>query len=103
GLLPAFDPYLLGWKDRMFAIDPAHARRVHQGGGILRASAVANGRAIATWTAPRGVVELDPFAPLAPAVAAALRREAASVDTFCRGSGPVQVARTRIRGRALLT
>jgi len=81
-LLPAFDPYLLGWKDRTFAIDPAHARRVHPGGGILRASAVANGRAIATWTAPRGVVELDPFAPLAPAVAAALRREAASVAAF---------------------
>jgi len=81
-LLPAFDPYLLGWRDRTFAVDPAHARRVHPGGGILRATAVANGRAVATWTAPGGVVALAPFAPLPPTVAAALDREAASVAAF---------------------
>ncbi len=81
-LLPGFDPYLLGWRDRGFAVDPAHARRVHPGGGILRATAVANGRAVATWTAPGGAVALAPFAPLTPTVAAALRREAASVAAF---------------------
>jgi hypothetical protein len=81
-LLPAFDPYLLGWKDRTFAVDPEHARRVHPGGGMLRATALADGRVVGTWTAPRGRVEIDAFAPLPPAVAAALRREAERVAQF---------------------
>ena len=34
---PAFDPYLLGWKDRAFAVPARHAKRVHPGGGMLRA------------------------------------------------------------------
>ena len=95
-LLPAFDPYLLGWRDRAHAVAPEHARRVHPGGGMLRATAIADGRAVATWTAPGGDVRLDPFAPLDPAVAAAL----GSGSPRCRG---VQRAVTRIRGRALLT
>ena len=45
-LLGAFDPYLLGWRDRAFAVAPEHARRVHPGGGIVRATAVANGRVV---------------------------------------------------------
>ena len=42
-LLPAFDPYLLGWKDRAFAVPAAHAKRVHPGGGMLRATATVDG------------------------------------------------------------
>jgi hypothetical protein len=52
-LLGAFDPYLLGWKDRSFAVPARHARRVHPGGGILRAVAVLDGRAVGTWGARR--------------------------------------------------
>jgi hypothetical protein len=52
-LLGAFDPYLLGWKDRSFAVPARHARRVHPGGGILRAVALLEGRAAGTWSARR--------------------------------------------------
>ena len=52
-LLPAFDPFLLGWRDRGFAVAAAHAARVHPGGGILRAVATAGGRVVGTWTARR--------------------------------------------------
>jgi winged helix DNA-binding protein len=83
-LLPAFDPYLLGWRDRSFAVDPEHARRVHPGGGMIRATAIAAGRAVATWSMPGGRVALDPFAPLPPRVEAALRREASAVERFAR-------------------
>jgi hypothetical protein len=83
-LLPAFDPYLLGWRDRSFAVDPAHARRVHPGGGIVRATAIADGQAVATWTAARGSVALDPFAPLPRTLTAALHREAEDVARFLR-------------------
>jgi hypothetical protein len=85
-LLPPFDPYLLGWRDRSFAVADEHARRVHPGGGMLRAAATADGAAVATWSARRRAgrlaVELDPFAPLTPAVERALRAEAADVARF---------------------
>jgi hypothetical protein len=60
-LLPAFDPYLLGWKDRSFAVPAEHARRVHPGGGIVRATAVDDGVAVGTWTLRSGAVGLDAF------------------------------------------
>jgi len=81
-LLAPFDPYLLGWRDRGFAVDPAHARRVHPGGGVLRATAIANGRAVGTWRRRGAEVTIDAFAPLAPTVDAALRREAGRVVAF---------------------
>ncbi|HEY3191012.1 MAG TPA: crosslink repair DNA glycosylase YcaQ family protein, partial [Solirubrobacteraceae bacterium] len=49
-LLPAFDPYLLGWKDRSFAVPAEHARRVHPGGGILRAVATIDGLVLGLWS-----------------------------------------------------
>jgi hypothetical protein len=81
-LLGAFDPYLLGWRDRGFAVAAEHARRVHPGGGILRAVAVDDGRVIGTWRRGRGGVRLEPFATLDPAVAAALESEAADIARF---------------------
>ena len=81
-LLPAFDPYLLGWRDRSFAVAAEHARRVHPGGGILRATAVVDGRVVGTWARRRGRVEVEPFAALPPRVAAALEREAGEVARF---------------------
>jgi Winged helix DNA-binding domain len=81
-LLPPFDPYLLGWKDRSFAVPPEHATRVHPGGGMLRATATVDGRVVGTWTAPGGEVHLDLFRPLRPTDAAALQAEAAEVEAF---------------------
>ena len=85
-LLPAFDPYLLGWKDRAFAVPARYARRVHPGGGILRAVATVDGLAAGTWRIRRrgGRVEvaIEPFAALTPAAARALRAEAADVERF---------------------
>jgi len=80
-LLPSFDPYLLGWKSRSFAVPPEHARRVHPGGGVLRATATVDGLAVGTWSLRGGRVELDLFAP---EHAAALDDEAADVERFER-------------------
>jgi Winged helix DNA-binding domain len=70
-LLGAFDPYLLGWRDRAFAVPEARARRVHPGGGMLRAVALLDGAAAGTWSARRrsgGRLEItiEPFARLEP-------------------------------------
>jgi hypothetical protein len=48
-LLGAFDPYLLGWRDRSFAVPPEHARRVHPGGGMIRAVATDDGLVVGEW------------------------------------------------------
>lgn len=60
-LLPAFDPYLLGWRDRSFAVPAEHARTVHPGGGMPRAVATEDGRAVGTWTQAGGRVEIAWF------------------------------------------
>jgi hypothetical protein len=83
-LLGAFDPYLLGWRDRAFAVEEAHARRVHPGGGMLRAVALLDGAAAGTWSARRrsgGRLEItiEPFAPLKPE---AFDAERADVERF---------------------
>ena len=83
-LLGPFDPYLLGWRDRGFAVAAEHARRTHPGGGIVRATAIAGGRAVGTWTARRGTVSLEPFAPLPASTYDALRREQAAIARFDR-------------------
>ena len=49
-LLPAFDPYLLGWKDRSFAVPAPLAREVHPGGGMLRAVTTDDGLVTGTWS-----------------------------------------------------
>jgi len=41
--LPAYDELLLGWRDRSPTVPPALARRVHPGGGIIRAVVVEAG------------------------------------------------------------
>jgi hypothetical protein len=81
-LLPAFDPYLLGWKDRSFAVPRKHAKRVHPGGGILRATATVEGLAVGTWTAPAGHVKLDLFTDVDDVAATTLQAEADDIARF---------------------
>ena len=85
-LLPAFDPYLLGWKDRGFMVEDANMRRVHPGGGVLRSTVIVDGRAVGTWSLRRSgeriKIQLDPFEPLSAEVEDALRREALDVARF---------------------
>jgi hypothetical protein len=77
---------MLGWKDRTFAVPPEHARRVHPGGGLLRAVAVVDGLVVATWSARRSgstlAIEIDNFAELGDAADASLQAEAADVARF---------------------
>jgi hypothetical protein len=48
-LLPPFDEYLLGYKDRSPVLDPAYARRVNPGGGMLKPTVLLNGHIAAVW------------------------------------------------------
>lgn len=85
-LLPAFDPYLLGWRDRTFAVDPVHATAVAPGGGVVRATVAVDGRLVGTWRASRSGgrlrVALEPFESLDGDVEEALREEAVEASRF---------------------
>lgn len=67
-LLPAYDPFLLGYRSRQWLVAPAFASEIHPGGGFLRPALVVNGEAAGTWRIKRGTaplqVEVSPFEPL---------------------------------------
>ncbi|GAA2688290.1 winged helix DNA-binding domain-containing protein [Streptomyces aculeolatus] len=82
-LLPAYDNYWLGWRDRDAAIPPESVRAVRPGGGQIRAAVTVNGRAAGTWTRPRrGNVQVRMFAEGPDRVAADVTAEAADVARF---------------------
>lgn len=85
-LLGAFDPLLLGWVSR----EPVLGR--HQGvvtvNGLFRPFALVGGRAVATWSMPKGRVQLEPFGRLSRADAARLGEDAADVERFLSGAPP---------------
>jgi hypothetical protein len=84
-LLPAYDAWMLGWKDRSFALAAEHARRV-QNGGILRGTAVVDGAIVGTWGTRRDGrrlrVDVDRFDELDARTEQALRREGEEVAAF---------------------
>jgi hypothetical protein len=80
-LLGAFDPILLGWHSRA-PIVGERARAIVTVIGIFRPFALVGGRAVATWTFPRGRVELAPLEPLAAADIEALERDGRDVARF---------------------
>jgi hypothetical protein len=85
-LLPAWDTYLMGHRDRGFLARPDHWRTIMPGGGVLRATIVRDGVAIGTWRLRRhgGMlrIELEPFAGLDAATRRALDAEIADIGRF---------------------
>jgi hypothetical protein len=77
-LLPAFDTYLLGYRTRDFIVPPPHARQIWPGGGIVRPTVVANGRALGTWRRAGSRVEIERF----PGAAIEAGDEVADVRRF---------------------
>ncbi|MFG1777605.1 winged helix DNA-binding domain-containing protein [Micromonospora sp. NPDC049048] len=67
-VLPGFDEYLLGFKDRSLMLDPAHAQAIVPGGnGVFRATVVRDGRVVGTWKRTVGrarvTVAVSPLVP----------------------------------------
>ena len=79
-LLGPFEPLLLGWTSREPILgDNVSVVTIN---GIFKPIALVRGRAVATWTMPKGKVELAPFGRLRAADRAALEADAANVERF---------------------
>ncbi len=92
-LLPAFDEYLVAYKDRSAALDARFSRHVIGINGLFNACIVIDGRIAGTWKRSLGpttvVIEFSPFRPL-------LNKELKTLAALARRYGdfmglPVQV------------
>ena len=83
-LLGMFDPLLHGWPSRAPVLGRHDSTDVVTSNGMFRATALVDGRAVATWTMPSGRVQLAPLPGerIAPSAQAALAVEADDVVRF---------------------
>jgi hypothetical protein len=85
-LLPAWDNYLMGHRDRDFIAGPGRWPTIMPGGGLIRPTILVDGIAVGTWSMRRKggqpQVELDPFEPLDETITAAIRGEVADIERF---------------------
>lgn len=85
-LLPPFDEYTVAYRDRSAIIDPAFAKKVNSGGGMLNAVLVIDGVVAGTWRRTiRGTtvdVEVMPFRALTDREQRGVDREIARYATF---------------------
>lgn len=86
-LLPGFDEYLLGYKDRNAVLAPIHAQKIVPGGnGMFRPFIVSNGRVVGTWKRTlrktKVLIEFEPFTSLDPAQREAAAAAAESYGRF---------------------
>ena len=79
-LLGAFEPVLLGWRDRAAIVGDRPERVVS--GGVFRPVALVGGRAVGTWRLTGGRVELEPFRRIAREERRALEADADAVERF---------------------
>lgn len=94
-LMPNFDTYLLGHKDKTQFLDAAHHKKVFPGAGRVAQTILSNGRVIGTWSAKHSgdglQVRLSPFGKLPRATRDSIEDEAVRLATFL-GVGRVEVS-----------
>ena len=85
-LLPAFDEYLVAYKDRSDVLAPEHTRHHNAGGGLLAPTVVVDGRVVGTWRRmlARDAVEVTAtlFAPVTKTQQTAIERAAKRYAAF---------------------
>lgn len=85
-LLPSFDIYLLGYRDRRLIVPQQHAKRINVGGGILHPTLLVNGQVVGTWKGQRKKNKMDvlieTFEQLASETYSALEAEVIDLGRF---------------------
>lgn len=86
-LLPGFDEYLLGYKERSAVLDAEYAGRITPGGnGVFKPMVVSDGRIIGTWQRGDAGLAPEPFTTFSRAETRALTAAAARYSAFCLDS-----------------
>ncbi len=95
-LLPNFDTYVLGYRDRDLMIAPEFTSRIQRGGGWLHPALAVDGWIIATWHLQRRKGQLDvivePFESLDQAALSDLQEEVADVSRFAGQPAELTIA-----------
>jgi uncharacterized protein YcaQ len=95
-LLPSFDAYLLGHRDKGHLVDEAHYKQVYRKAGWLSPVVLVSGRVAGIWSqARRGrrlCVTVQPFTALPGAVHEQIAAEAADLGRFLGAIGEVAFA-----------
>jgi hypothetical protein len=85
-LLPAFDEYLLGWRERDIVGSAEQWSRINRGGGWLHPVVLHDGRIAATWRMERSPknlsIEIKPFDRLPTMVTRGVATEADGIAAF---------------------
>jgi hypothetical protein len=95
-LLPGFDEYLLGYKDRSAALDPIHAQKIVPGNnGIFNPTVVIDGKIVGTWKRAfkkeAVMMTVSPFNPLSQAQSRAINAAAKLYASFVGLSPTVDI------------
>jgi hypothetical protein len=98
-LLPAFDEFLIGYRDRDAVLDPRDVKRVNAGGGLLAPCVVVDGVVRGTWrrTLPRSGVDVALTWFTRPT-----RREADAVESAVARYGAFLGRDARVTSRRVL-
>ncbi|MHA2788861.1 winged helix DNA-binding domain-containing protein [Corynebacterium sp. S7] len=75
-LLPAFDEYILGYQDRLFAMsEETHTQLVPRNMGIFKKAVVVDGVVRGAWRGNAGKLEIDDYAGIPNYAQAGIRRK----------------------------
>jgi hypothetical protein len=89
-LLPAFDEYIIGYRDRTAVLDDHHTKAVLSSNGIFFPTMVFEGTVRGTWRAIKRkdevIVETRPFSPLGRAEVGSLKEAADRYGHFVQKS-----------------
>ena len=96
-LLPSFDPYLLGHRDKSHLVDAAHYKRVYRKAGWLSPVVLVGGRCAGVWSYRKAGDRIDlrvqPFGRLSQATRDGIAAEADDIGRFLGGDVGVQYAK----------
>ncbi|WP_018296354.1 winged helix DNA-binding domain-containing protein [Corynebacterium lubricantis] len=82
-LLPAFDEYILGYQDRLFAMsEDTHTQLVPRNMGIFKKAVVVDGVVRGAWRGNAGKLEIDDYAGIPNYAQAGIRRKHRSHPFF---------------------
>ncbi len=97
-LLPRYDNYLLGYTSRAFMVADEQAKRVHPGGGLIRACVIVDGQAAANWKLEKrrqGIrISVTPFESLEAAKLPLLEAEAEALGEFLNTRAELRITKS---------